>query len=215
MSSSISSVRRPRDAEPADRAGAVLGFAFIVAVFLSAALVSLPEPDASGQHVADFYAHHRAAVLVTQVVLGLAAVALLVLFARRLRARHRPSAAAALGVAGVAVLPAIATLALALAADPAHPGTARWLNIAFGLTDDLLFLTISGFAATVWSGREAYPPWLRGIAVLVSLVCAARGVLGLVGVQGLLDNIAPIAFLVLIGALSVVMLRRPTTAEPA
>jgi hypothetical protein len=41
------------------------------------------------------------------------------------------------------------------------------------------------------------------------VICLARGVLGLAQVLGPVDVVAPIAFLVLIAALCVVMLRRP------
>ena len=197
----------------AQRSGAVFGLAFIVVLFLSAAAVSLPEPNASGQQIVDFYTQHRAVVTVAQL-LALWTAPLLVLFALRLRAVDRPSGTAALPVAVIGPLPAIAALILAFIADPGHTDVAHGLNVAAGITDDLLFLIISGFAATVWAGRAAYRPWLRGIAVVVSLLCLIRGVLGFVQVQGPFDVAAPIAFLVLIAALSIRMLRRRSPGQP-
>jgi hypothetical protein len=191
----------------AQRSGAVFGLAFIVVLFLSAAAVSLPEPNASGQQIVDFYSQHRAVVTAAQLF-ALCTAPLLVLFALRLRAVDRPSGTAALPVAVVGPLPAIVALILAFIADPRHIDAAHGLNIAAGITDDLLFLIIASFAATVWAGRTAYRPWLRGIAAVVSLLCLIRGVLGFAHVQGPFDVAAPIAFLILIAALSIRMLRR-------
>jgi ABC-type Fe3+-siderophore transport system permease subunit len=202
-------------APPAGRTGALSGFAFIVLLFASEVAVSLPDLDASDQHVADFYAGHRAAVIVVQV-LGFVAAALLVLFALRLRTVDRASGYALLGVAVVALLPGLVTVALAVAADPEHTGTAGWLNDAVGIADDLLFLAIGGFAATVWAARDAYRPGLRWFAAAVSLACFARGVLGFVELEGWLDVVAPFAFLALVAALSVRLLRpsRPVRLAP-
>ena len=80
--------------------------------------------------------------------------------------------------------------------------------------DDVLFLFICGFAATVWAGRAAFRVWVRAIAVVVSVVCLVRGVLGLAQVQGPFDVAAPIAFLVLVGALSIRMLQGSPHATP-
>lgn len=185
--------------------GAVYGFAFIVVLFLSAAAISLPGGDATGQHIVDFYTQHRTAVIATQL-LALCTFPLALLFALRLRAIDRPSGTAAIGVAVLGPLPAVVALVLAFTTDP---GTAHALNVVSGILDDLLFLVISGFAATVWAARAVFRPWLRGLAVVVSLICVARGILGLAQVQGPLDWIAPLAFIALIAALSVEMLRRP------
>lgn len=206
---------RPLAARPSAgwRSGAVFGFAFIVVLFVSAAAVSLPGPDASGQQLVDFYAHHRTAVTLAQL-LALCTGPLLFLFALRLRRLDRRSGTAALPVAVVGPLPAVAALVLALTADPEHTGFAHGLNVASGLVDDVLFLFICGFAATVWAGRAAFRVWVRAIAVVVSVVCLVRGVLGLAQVQGPFDVAAPIAFLVLVGALSIRMLQGSPRATP-
>ena len=196
-----------------DRSGGFFGLAFIVLLFLSEAAVSLPDLDASDRHVADFYADHRAVVIGMQLV-GFVAAGLLALFALRLRAVDRASGYTLLGVAGVALLPGLVTVALALVADPARAVTAGRLNDAAGVADDLLFLAISGFAATVWAARHAYHPALRWFAAAVSLCCLARAVLGFAQLQGWLDVAAPFAFLALIAALSVHLLR-PAQQVPA
>jgi len=200
---SLSTARSTRSATGL-RSGAVAGFAFIVVLFLSAAAVSLPEPEAPGQQVIDFYTQHRIAVTVTQL-LALCAAPLLVLFALRLRAVDRRSGTAALPVAVVGPLPGVAALVLALVADPRHTGAAHAINAGAGLADDVLFLVIAAFAATVWAARTAYRPWLRGSAVVVGLLCLTRGVLGFAHLHGVLDAVGPIAFLGLVAALSVRM----------
>jgi hypothetical protein len=201
---STSSLTAPRAA--GRRSGAVYGAAFIVVLFLSAAVVSLPQPDASGQQVVDYYTQYRGLVVVTQL-LGLCTVPLLALFAIRLRALDRPSGTAALIVAAMGSLPTLATLLLAVTADPAHIGAAHALNVIAGLADDVLFLTISGFAAVIAARRGTYRPWLRAIAVGTSAVCLARGVLGFAHMQSWLDAAAPLAFLGLVAALSIRLLR--------
>ena len=197
------------------RSGAVAGFAFIVLLFFSAAAVSLPEPDAAGRQVVDFYTHQRIAVTITQL-LALCATPLLVLFALRLRAVDRRSGTAAFVVAMVGTLPGIAALILADVADPRHTGAAHAITAGAGLADDALFLVIAGFAATVWAARTAYRRWLRGSAVVVGLLCLTRGVLGIAHLHGTLDALGPIAFLGLVAALSVRMwLATSGPARPA
>jgi len=104
------------------------------------------------------------------------------------------------------------TVILALVTGPGHTGTAGWLNTAVGIADDLLFLTISGFAATVWAAREAYGPARRWFGLAVSLICLARGALGFARLEGWLGFAAPLSFLALVAALSVRMLRQPRPA---
>jgi quinol-cytochrome oxidoreductase complex cytochrome b subunit len=189
------------------RSGAVFGFAFLVVLFLSAAAISVPEPDASSREIIDFYAQHRGAVVVTQLF-ALCTVPLLVLFAVRLRDIDRPSGTALFPVAAVGGLPPLAALILTMIADPQHSNTAHAINIASGIADDLLFLIIAGFAAIVSTRRAAYRPWLRGIAVVAVVICLVRGVLGFAQVHGVSDIAAPLAFLALIAALSIRMLNR-------
>jgi hypothetical protein len=145
-------------------------------------------------------------VLVTQL-LALGTGPLLFLFGLRLRTLDRPSGTAALPVAVAGPLPAVVAIVLALTADPAHTGLAHGLNVAYTVIDNVVFLFIGAFAATVWAGRAAYPVWLRALAVVVSLVCLVRGVLGFVPVHSAFDVAAPVAFLVLIAALSIQLLR--------
>jgi hypothetical protein len=187
------------------RSGAVFGFAFVVVLFVTAAAVSLPGPEASAHQVVAFYVQHRNVVELVQL-LALTTVPLLVLFALRLRELDRASGTAAVAVAAMGSLPTVATLVLALTADPRHADSAHALNVTAAVADDLLFLTISGFAAAVWAGRSAYRPWLRGLAVVTSAVCLARGVLGLAGVQSWLDIAGPLTFVALVGALSIRLL---------
>ncbi|WP_433296315.1 hypothetical protein ACQP2F_38090 [Actinoplanes sp. CA-030573] len=196
----------------AGRSGTVLAAGFVVVLFVSEVAVTLPDLDATDQHVADFYAGHRAVVVAMQL-LGFVAAGLLAMLALRVRELDRASGYALLGVAGVALLPGLVTAVLALAADPAHPATSGRLNAAAAIADDLLFLSVAGFAATVWSARGAYRPVLRWFAAAVSVVCLLRGVLGVAEREGVLGTVAPFAFLVLVVAVGVSADRRPRSGR--
>jgi hypothetical protein len=72
------------------------------------------------------------------------------------------------------------------------------------LTDVLLFATITGFAACGWAGHG--PTWFRWLALLVGLAAAVRAVEILFG-GDLLEVLAPLGFIVLVVAFSVLLLR--------
>jgi len=69
------------------RRGGWWGMAFVVTLFVSVALVSLPTGRQTGRAIAAFYAAHAGAILVQQV-LGLVTLAFFLAFALALRARR-------------------------------------------------------------------------------------------------------------------------------
>src|SRR2546430_17119819 len=70
------------------RAGGWWGIAFVVTLFVSGAMVSLPTARQTGRAIAAFYAGHTGVILVQQV-LGVIALAFFLAFALALGARRR------------------------------------------------------------------------------------------------------------------------------
>jgi hypothetical protein len=102
------------------------------------------------------------------------------------------------------VVTAIPVLALCVVAGDASARTLQALALASDLVDVLLFAAIAVFAGVI--AGLASMPVLRVLAGLVAALAAARAVLLLAG-SGLLEVVAPVAFVVLVLALSVLLLR--------
>jgi hypothetical protein len=103
------------------------------------------------------------------------------------------------------LLTLVPPLLLVLLHDRGSAGEVRSLAVLSDLPDVLLFATIAGFAgACGWAGQG--PAWLRWLAVLVGLTAGVRAIEILFG-GGLLELLAPLAFIVLVVAFSVLLLR--------
>ena len=190
-----------------DRTAGWLGIAFLVLLLASEIVLSLPDEHASAATVATFYAAHRAVIIGLQVA-GFAGSALLALFAWRLRVISQRIAVAGLVLAVAALVPALVTLLLAVVADPTHPATAGTLNEWEPRGDDLLFVGVTLFAATLLPFLGRPPRWLGVLAGIVAVFCLLRFALELLGMpRGAVDALAPISFLVLIAALTWLSLR--------
>jgi hypothetical protein len=184
-----------------DRTAGWVGVAFLVTLLASEAALSLPDEQSPAATVATFYAQHRSVIIVLQVV-GFVSCALLALFAWRLRAVDRMVAAAGLVLAVTALAPGLITLVLAVAADPQLPGRAGTLNRLEPRGDDLLFLAITLFAATIAVRLGRSPLWIGMVAAVVALTGVLRLALEILGrPRGVLDSLAPITFLVLVAGL--------------
>ena len=131
-----------------DRAAGWVGPAFLVLLLASEIALSLPDEHASAAAVATFYAAHWAVIIGLQVA-GFAGSALLALFAWRLRMISPGIAAAGFILAVTTLMPALITLLLAVVADPTRPTTAGTLNQWEPRGDDLLFVGVTLFAATL------------------------------------------------------------------
>jgi len=183
-----------------DRTAGWLGVAFLVTLLGSEAVLSLPDETASPATVAAFYDGHRTFIIVLQLV-GMLSAALLGLFAWRLRVVDRRVPVAGLILAVAALAPALITLVIAVVADPAHPADADTYNRLEPRGDDVLFVGIVLFAGAITLIRS--PRWLRVVAAVVALTGLLRLALEVVGrPRGVLDALAPIAFLVLVAALT-------------
>jgi len=185
-----------------DRTAGWLGITFLVLLLASEAALSLPDEHASAATVATSYAAHQAVIIGLQVA-GIAASALLALFVWRLRVISPGVAGAGIVLAATTLAPTLITLLLAVVADPAHPAAAGTLNQWEPRGDDLLFIGVTLFAATLLPFLGRPPRWLGVLAGIVALSCLLRFALELLGrPRAAVDAVAPISFLVLIAALT-------------
>jgi hypothetical protein len=185
-----------------DRTAGWLGVAFLVTLLVSEAVLSLPDEHATASAVAQFYAAHRAFIIVLQIV-GMVGSALLAACAWRLRRVDPAVGLVGIVLAVVTVVPGLITLMIAIVADPNNPTRAGSLNKLEPRGDDALFVGVVLLAAVVAVRLWRRPLWLGILASVVAVCCLLRLVLEAVGAtRGLLETFAPVAFLLLIAALS-------------
>jgi hypothetical protein len=185
------------------------GLVFVVLLLVGAGMASVPGGDDSVVQVRRFYDEHTGVILLSQVVEFIATLPL-VLFVLGLaestlvRARRDTlRTGGALVIASVLTL--IPPLLLVLLHERASAGQVHALAVLSDLTDVLLFATITGFAACGWAGHG--PTWFRWLAMLIGVAAGLRAVEILVG-GDLLEVLAPLGFIMLIVAMSVLLLRR-------
>jgi Ca2+/Na+ antiporter len=192
------------------RAAGWFGVAFVVLLLLQAGMADIPTSDASIERIQAFYADNGGIVLAAQAISVVASILFLVFvssLARDVRSESGPGsrrvrvAGAMVAIASLAT--ALPPILLALASSPSD-ATARGLTRAGDVTDAVLFLAIGMFSLALF--RDAEPAWLKALAIAVAALSIARSVLGFADVTAL-DVIAPLAFLVLVVALSVTTLR--------
>jgi hypothetical protein len=185
------------------RKGAWWGVAFVILLFVSAAMVSLPTAAESGDRIAAFYNAHQQ-VIVWQQIVGtlallpfLAFAAALSRWARLNRQRNRWLMRAAVLVALATVATSLVPLAMALTPD-LSPDLAHQLTVVEDLADSVLFASLAGYVLAASTGA---PVWVRALAVLVAVASLARAVLSPFGVT-VLDVAAPLALLAFVLLLS-------------
>ena len=177
--------------------------AFVVLVFVGAAVVSLPESDRPPNTIHAFYSAHRVAVTVTQVAGLVATGALLMVIRALLRwvGGGWPLVVTGTLVALANVGTAVPVLWLAYGTGGSvATSLARWGD----WTDDILFIVIGLFAVVL--STVAPGPALRLGCALVAVLCTVRGAGGALGLTAL-DVVAPLAFLVLMVWLGIARLR--------
>jgi hypothetical protein len=146
-------------------------------------------------------------MVVTLQLVGLMAAGLLAAFSARLIRLDRVVGTAGLWTAALAGTPGLATIVLALVADPSAPGAAGTWNGLLPRADDLLFAGITLFGAAVSVRLRAHPTTAT-VGALVALLCLAR--LALEAAQharGVLESLGPLAFVFLIALLGTMSLR--------
>ena len=189
------------------RAAGGWGIVFVAIVLVSAAMVSVPTASESGDRIATFY-HAHGQVIVIQQVVGLIALAALVAFGLSLPPHRwlRPALWAL-------VVTEIATNLIPLIIVLSNPsaGTAHTLTFLEDLADAAFFIAIALFLSVATLGQ---PLWLRVAAYAVAVLVVFRAIASPAGLTAL-DQVAPIAFLALILALSIKLLVRPSVAARA
>lgn len=181
------------------RKGAWWGVAFVILLFVSAAMVSLPTAADGGERIAAFYAAHRQLIVWQQVVAVLAVLPLLA-FAASLSSWARSSGRAnrwlmpAAGLVALAsvvtsLVPLVMVLIANLSTDLAHQ-----LTVVEDLADSVLFASLAAFVLAASTGASI---WVRAPAYLVAIAAIARAVMSPLGVTAL-DVVAPVAVLVFV-----------------
>lgn len=181
------------------RKGAWWGVAFVILLFVSAAMVSLPTAAEGGERIAAFYAAHKQ-LIVWQQIVGVLEVLAFLAFAASLSSRVRMSGRAnrwlmpAAGLVAMAsVVTSLVPLAMVLMAN-LSPDLAHQLTVVEDLADAGLFASLAAFVLAASTGA---PVWVRAPAFLVAIAALARAILSPLGVTAL-DFVAPMAVLVFV-----------------
>jgi hypothetical protein len=181
------------------RKGAWWGIAFVILLFVSAAMVSLPTAVDGGNRIAAFYAAHKQ-LIVWQQIVGVLAVLPLLAFAAALSSRARMSGRAnrwLLPAAGLVALASVVTsfvpLSMVLMTN-LSPDLAHELTVVEDLADAVLFASLAAFVLAASTGA---PVWVRAPAFLVAIASVARAIMSPLGVTAL-DVVAPMAVLVFV-----------------
>jgi hypothetical protein len=194
---------------PTRRAGG-WGLAFVVLLLIGAGMATVPGGDDPVAQVRHFYEEHTHVVLLSQGIEFLATLPLVLFLLGLATSTMVRARRAAMLIGGALVLASLLTLIppllLVLRHDRGSAGEVHALAILSDLTDVLLFATIAAFAVVCgWAGQG--PTWLRWLALFVGITAGARAVEILFG-GGLLEVLAPLGFIALVVAFSVLLLRR-------
>ncbi len=194
----------PGRADP--RRFGLLGVACALLALAGGALV-LPAGGRPATEVADFYAAHRAAVLLTRAALAVAA-AVFFAYASGLGG-YAVRGATSRTWTGIRVAAAMLTAAAWLALVPplvltgiarSGQGSAwvhRWTR-GSDLAEALLFLAIAFWCFMVTVESRRLPRGLRALAALAAVAALLRAGLGVGAIPSALDALAPLAFLAVV-----------------
>jgi len=198
------------------RKGAWWGVAFVILLFVSAAMVSLPTAAEPGDRIATFYKAHQHVIVWQQIVGTLALLPFLAFAATlsrwaRLDGRRNRWLMPAAGLVALAtVATSLVPLAMALMPD-LSPDLAHQLTVVEDLADSVLFASLAGFVLATSTGA---PVWVRALAVLVAMASLARAVLSPFGLS-VLEVAAPLAVLAFVVLLSGRLLFGPAAGRPS
>jgi len=186
------------------RFGGWWGTAFVVLLFVSAAMASLPTSADSDAAIIAFYRDH-ASVVVLQQVVGALALAPFVLFALSIEPNRWLRPAVFLFVA-VELVTNVVPLVIVVARDTARP-----LTLVEDIADAALFLAVALFVAVA---ALKQPLWLRLTAYLVAALCVIRALASPLHAD-FLDLVAPLAFIAFVLLMSIRAIVRPAPlAQP-
>lgn len=187
------------------RKGGWWGIAFVLVLFVSAGMISLPTAAEPGTSINDFYSAHRQIIIWQQVVGALSLlpfVAFVSAIIDRVRAAGRQPSRWLIPAAALVVAAELATnivpMAMVLASHPSAD-LAHTLTLVEDLADSALFASIAAF---VLAASTAEPSWVRALAALVAAASLARAIASPLGLPAL-DAAAPIAFIGLVVLMSI------------
>jgi hypothetical protein len=183
----------------------VWGIIFVVLLFASATMVSVPTAADSGDRIAAFYREHGQFIAIQQVI-GVAALAAFILFALSLPPNRwlRLTLWVLVALELVTNVVPLVILFAANSPDAAH----TWTSVE-DLADALFSIAVALFVA---AATLAQPLWMRIIGWAVAALNVLRGVGDPFGYTAL-DAIAPLAFIAFVLVLSVKLLVRPISAS--
>jgi hypothetical protein len=197
------------------RKGAGWGVAFVILLFVSAAMVSLPTAADGGDRIAAFYAAHQQ-LIVWQQIVGVLAMLPFLAFAASLNRSSRLAGEgnqwlmpAAVFVALASVVTSLVPLVMVLMA--LSPDLARQLTVVEDLADAVLFASLAGF---VIAASTRAPMWVRALAYLVAIAALTRAFMSPLGLTAL-DVAAPVAVLAFVILLSARLFFSPSPRHPA
>ena len=191
------------------RTAAWLGILFVVLLFLSAGMVTLPSSSQSADVTAAFYAANRWIIIIAQAF-GLIAAPVFIAFAlgiqNSMSSIHASNKMEAIGLAGILVgLVSLMTAVPVIVLSLTTYGLPFWVRMT-DLSDAILFLAIAAFCAAVAVRGEHAPTWWRILAALTGLLALVRSIAGFVGASSFLDFAAPLAFVTFVLATSIYLL---------
>src|SRR5207247_9719456 len=167
------------------------GVAFVVTLFVAAAMASLPTSAKTGAQISAFYRAHATVILVQQV-LGVLTLVFFLAFARALGAgRRRWLLVGTLLVAISQLATTIPPLILVLT-NPS-PDVAFALTVVEDLADAALFMSIAVFSVAATIGQVV---WVQLSGLVVAALSAIRAAARPFAIPPL-DVVAPLAFLAL------------------
>src|SRR5712691_5002216 len=151
------------------RRGGWWGIAFVVTLFVSGAMISLPTARQAGRAIAAFYAAHTGVILVQQV-LGVVTLAFFFAFALALGARRRRWLLVGTVLVAISELVTnIAPVILALT-NPGPDGAHTWTVIE-DLADEALFISIAVFSV---AATLADVGWVRLAGMTAAAISLLR-----------------------------------------
>ena len=178
-----------------------LGILFVVLLFLSAGMVTLPSSAQSPAITSDFYAENRWIIIIAQAF-GLMAAPVIIAFAlgvqNTMSSVHASNRIEAIGLAGILVgivslLTAVPVIVLSLTTYNLR----FWVRMT-DLSDAILFLAIATFCALAAVRGDQAPAWWRAVAALTGLFALMRSIAGFVGAVSFLDLAAPLVFILFV-----------------
>jgi hypothetical protein len=186
-----------------------LGILFVVLLFLSAGMVTLPSSAQSREVTAAFYAANRWVIIIAQAF-GLMAAPVIIAFAlgvqNSMSSVHAADRIEAIGLAGILVgMVSLVTAVPVIVLSLTTYNLPFWVRMT-DMSDAILFLAIAAFCASAAVRGDHAPAWWRAVAALTGLFALVRSIAGFVQATSFLDPAAPLAFITFVLVTSIHLL---------